>query len=99
MGSGQGTADGEVSWTTTVEEVAGDNTINDIVVTVSLQFGTTAVNQGTFVVADFTDTSKVDIAWSDPNAAVGTGCNFVDVDSVPGRTRMIRADVEKLIYK
>ena len=101
LGSGQGDgmndADGEVSWTTTVEELEGDNTIDDLVVTVSLQDGTTAVDQGTFIVVDFTDTSKVDIAWSDPNAAVGTGCNFVDVDSVPGRTRMIRSEISKLI--
>ena len=97
MGSGKGTADGEVSWTTTVEEVAGDNKIDDVVVTVSLQVGTSAVNQGTFLVVDFTDSSKVDIAWSDPNASVGTGCNFVDLDSVPGRTRMIRSEVAALI--
>ena len=103
MGSGQGDgmndSDGEVSWTTSLNETAGDLNTNEVIVTVSLQVGTTAANQGTFLVVDYTDTSKVDIAWSDPNAAVGTGCNFVDLDSVPGQTRMIRKDIEKLIYK
>ena len=97
FGTGKGTGELEVSWTTTVEEVAGQNTIDDIVVTVSLQSGTDSLNQGTFIVLDYTDTTKVDIAWSDPNAAVGTGCNFVDLGSVPGRNRMIRGDVSDLI--
>ena len=94
LGSGKGTADGQVSWTTTAETIVAKPSI---VVSVSLQDGTTAVDQGKFVVYDFTDTSKVDIAWSDPDAAVGTGCNFVDLDSVPGRTRTIRADISRLI--
>ena len=91
LGSGQGDgmndADGEVSWTLATEELEGNLNTVDTVVTVSLQDGATAVNQGTFIVVDLTDTTKVDIAWSDPNAAVGTGCNLVDVHSVPGQTR------------
>ncbi len=102
MGSGQGDgmndADGEVSWTTTVNHYTGLNTgTKDIAITVFLQDGTDSVNQGAIVVADYIDTSKIDIAWSDPDAAVGTGCNFVDIDSVPGQTRMIRADISRLI--
>ena len=98
MGSGKGTADGEVSWTLATEHIVGlPTSTHETVITVSLQYGTEAVNQGTILVVNFDDTSKIDIAWSDPNAAVGTGCNLFDLASVPGQTRMIRAGISKLI--
>ncbi len=97
MGSGKGTGDGEISWTTAVEHIYGLPTSpHETVVTVSLTNGTDALNQGTFMVADFPDSSKVNIVWSDPAAKDGTGCDF-DLGEVPGQTRMIRADGSTLI--
>ena len=100
MGSGAGDgmndADGEVSWTLTNTENAGDSTINETVITVKLQVGSESVSQGTIVVIDEPTVSNVTVAWSDPDAAIGTGCNFVDPDSQPDRTRMIKSEVGDL---
>lgn len=103
MGSGEGDgmndSDGEVSWTKTAVSLSGDNMTKDTQISVKLQIGTASVSQGTILVIDEPDVSNVTVKWSDPDAEIGTGCNFVYLESQPDQTRMIRSEVADLLLE
>ncbi len=78
-GSGKGTADGEVSWTEAAGNQAGlPSPTDDWKITVNRKDGSDDVELGVIWLLGVSTSPGADIAWSDPAAAVGTGCNFIE---------------------
>ena len=78
-GSGKGTADGEVSWTEAAGNAGGHPTLtDDWKITVSAKKGSADVEVAVIWLLGVSTSPGTDIAWSDPAAAVGTGCNFIE---------------------
>ena len=78
-GSGKGTSDGEVSWTEAAGRFEGPLTdLDDWKITVSRKDGSDDVELGVIWLVGVSASPGTDIAWSDPAAAVGTGCNFIE---------------------
>ncbi len=78
-GSGKGTSDGEVSWTEAAGNEAGHpSPTDDWKITVSRKDGSDDVELGAIWLLGVSTSPGTDIAWSDPAAAVGTGCNFIE---------------------
>ncbi len=99
-GDGMNDSDGEVSWTKNAEHLVGpdgDNGgVQDTRVYVKLQIGTKSVSQGSFVVVNEPDVTKVTVEWSDPDADDGTGCNSFGLDEVPTTQRMLKTEIGDL---
>ena len=70
IGSGKGTGNGQVTWSSTA-----DSSDWDITVTLKNNSGTN-VQQGVITLTGVSSDPGSDIAWSDPDAVSGVGCNF-----------------------
>ena len=70
IASGKGTSDGQVTWW---EAASG----SDWKITVTLGQGSSDVSHGVITLTGVSATTGGNVAWSDPDAAEGTGCNFI----------------------
>ncbi len=77
-GSGKGTSDGEISWTEAAGNAGGLTDLDDWKITVNRKDGSDDVELGVIWLLSVSTSPGTDIAWSDPAAAVGTGCNFIE---------------------
>ncbi len=82
-GSGKATSsaeasDGEVWWTEEAADVFDFVDKDDWLITVYIKEGSADVKLGTFGLFQWSTSLGTDIAWSDPTAEVGTGCNFIE---------------------
>ncbi|MCY4415662.1 MAG: hypothetical protein OXE87_05055 [Chloroflexi bacterium] len=71
-------SDGEVWWTGELKALESDNVKNDWVYKIYQKDGSNDVYLGNLDLNGYSSSAGSDMAWSDPAAAVGTGCNFIE---------------------